>query len=146
MWKHSSSFVRLHPEIGESVSKGHRQRIEDGAARVRSEAPSWTLESRAIRLVIMSVQGLKPRETDVRKAGSMLLIQFIRATTASTCTQRNAELPGRSNMLIVQGRQPQAWRDVQILALGCLSMASATRRRWILPVAVLGMISVKNVC
>jgi len=33
-------------------------------------------------------------------------------------------------------------------ACGCsfLSMASATRRLWILPVAVLGMISVKKIC
>jgi hypothetical protein len=34
------------------VSKGHRQRkisIEDGAARVRRETPSWTLRSCAIR-------------------------------------------------------------------------------------------------
>lgn len=52
VWTHSSTFVRLRAEIGDNVFKAHQQRkigIEDGAARVRSEAPSWTLRSCAIR-------------------------------------------------------------------------------------------------
>ena len=91
----SITFVRLRPEIGDNnESKGHRQRKisrEDGAARVRSEAPSWTLSSCAIRSLDAERTRVQASGDMYEKGGVQVLIRFIRATATSTSTRKERQ-------------------------------------------------------